>query len=187
MHNSFEEMLIERCAPTLAGVKPANLFRCADDEALFYAVHAWNERLRASGIRIRVVKRCRRTHDCLVYVCRWDWICRLLEQPETRDFLRKNGYDLSGGGEAAVCQLSRRLCMQQDFPHEIGVFLGYPLRDVIGFIRNKGKNYTCCGHWKCYGDAEEAQRRFAVFRYCTELYQRMYRSGVPLLELVVAA
>ena len=38
-----------------------------------------------------------------------------------------------------------------DFPHEIGVFLGYPLEDVVGFIRHRGKCFTCCGCWKSYG------------------------------------
>ena len=45
-------------------------------------------------------------------------------------------------------QLSRRLCCEADFPHEIGVFLGYPLTDVVGFIENQGRNFTCCGCWK---------------------------------------
>ena len=86
-----------------------------------------------------------------------------------------------------LCQLSRRLCLQEDFPHEIGVFLGYPLHDVIGFIENRGQNYSCCGHWKCYGDADRAQRTFDVYKRCTAVYKRMYRRGVPLMKLVVAA
>ena len=43
-------------------------------------------------------------------------------------------------------QLSNRLCLEHDFPHEIGIFLGYPLEDVVGFIENQGKNYTCSGY-----------------------------------------
>ena len=30
----------------------------------------------------------------------------------------------------------------------IGGFLGYPLEDVVGFIRHRGKCFTCCGCWK---------------------------------------
>ena len=187
MDKTLEEMLVEQCAPTLAGVKPANLFRCPDHAALYHSVQEWDNRLRASGIRIRVVKRCRRTHACLIYVCRWDWICRTLAQADTAEFLRTNGYDLSKGTESVLCQLSRRLCLQEDFPHEIGVFLGYPLHDVIGFIENRGQNYSCCGHWKCYGDADRAKRPFDVYKRCTAVYQRMYRRGVPLMKLVVAA
>ncbi len=187
MNKTLEEMLVEQCAPTLAGVKPANLFRCPDHAELYHSVQEWNNRLRASGIRIRVLKRCRRTHACLIYVCRWDWICRTLAQQDTAEFLRANGYDLSKGTEGVLCQLSRRLCVQENFPHEIGVFLGYPLHDVIGFIENRGQNYSCCGHWKCYGDADRAQRTFDAYKRCTAVYKRMYRRGVPLIKLVVAA
>lgn len=186
MSKTLEELLVQQCAPTLAGVKPANLFRCPDYAELYRSVYEWNHRLCGCGIRIRVVKRCRQTQACLIYVCRWDWICRTLAQQDTAEFLQENGYDLSGGTEKILCQLSRRLCVQEDFPHEIGVFLGYPLHDVIGFIQNRGQNYSCCGHWKCYGDADQAQRVFDAYKRCTAIYKRMYRRGVPLMKLISA-
>ena len=102
-------------------------------------------------------------------------------------FLRQCGYDLSGGMESVICQLARRLCLRADFPHEIGIFLGYPLRDVVGFICNKGQNYSCCGHWKSYGDAEQAQQTFDAYKKCTACYQHLYEKGVPLLKLIAAA
>ena len=46
---------------------------------------------------------------------------------------------------------------QCQFPHEIGVFLGYPLEDVKGFIENKGKNFLYSGYWKVYSDVERAK------------------------------
>ena len=67
------------------------------------------------------------------------------------------------------------------------MFLGYPLADVKGFIRHKGKNFTLCGCWKCYGDPVAAQRRFARYRRCTELYRRRYAQGATLGQLTVAA
>ena len=84
-------------------------------------------------------------------------------------------------------QLASRLCLQAEFPHEIGVFLGYPLDDVKGFIRHKGRNYTYCGCWKCYGDPQAARRRFEGFRRCTETFRRRYAAGTPIIQLVVAA
>ena len=35
-----------------------------------------------------------------------------------------------------------------DFPHEISVFLGYPLKDVKCFISRRGSGYHMCGEWK---------------------------------------
>ncbi len=71
-------------------------------------------------------------------------------------------------------QLSRRLCCEADFPHEIGVFLGYPLYDVVGFIENQGRNFTCCGCWKAYGDPDAAQQHFAQLNKCTAVYLRLF-------------
>ena len=187
MKQQLEQELIDWCAPTLAGLKPANLFRCPASPALFHSIREWNEKLKPFGLRIRVMKWCRRTKSCLIYVCRWDWICREVQRKDVRVFLRQCGYDLSGGMESVICQLARRLCLRADFPHEIGIFIGYPLRDVVGFICNKGQNYSCCGHWKSYGDAEQAQQTFDAYKKCTACYQHLYEKGVPLLKLIAAA
>ena len=54
--------------------------------------------------------------------------------------------------------------MCEKFPHEIGLFLDYPLVDVIGFIRNTGKNCKCSGCWKAYGNAKEAEKTFCKYK-----------------------
>ena len=84
-------------------------------------------------------------------------------------------------------QLSYRLRTQPEFPHEIGVFLGYPLRDVIGFIENHGRNFTCCGFWKSYGDPAEMQVCFACYRRCIQTYVAMFEQGIPIERLAVPA
>ena len=160
MMKTLEEMMVEQCAPTLAGVKPANLFRCADHAALYKSVYEWNEKLQPHGVRIRILKRCRKTDACLIYVFRKDQLMRALEQQGTVDFLKENGYDMSGDMESVLCQLSRRLCMQKDFPHEIGLFLSYPPEDVKGFMDNHAANYKYSGIWKVYGDVNKAQSLF---------------------------
>ena len=86
-----------------------------------------------------------------------------------------------------IGQLAARLCLEEEFPHEIGVFLGYPLDDVKGFIRHKGRDYTFCGCWKCYGDPQAARRRFERYRRCTAVLRRRYAEGTPITQLIVAA
>ena len=51
MERNFETVMIEQCAPVLAGLKPAGLFRyetsdCAD---LARRVRSWNEQLGEKG------------------------------------------------------------------------------------------------------------------------------------------
>ena len=192
MERNFETVMIEQCAPVLAGLKPAGLFRyetrdCAD---LARRVRSWNEQLNGKGLRVRVMKGCARTHRFLVYVYREAQLSAVLADKAVQEFLRQEGYQLPAEQEqtgALLNQLSRRLCCQAEFPHEIGVFLGYPLPDVVGFIENRGQNFTCCGCWKSYGEPTAARRRFDQLSKCTAVYLRLFHSGTPIARLTVAA
>ena len=195
MERNFETVMIEQCAPTLAGLKPANLFRleCRDRAALYARVEGWNAALNPKGVRLLVLKECPHTCCYLVYVYRAPKLRAELSRPETRAFLSQEGYRLPGtetgpaGCAALLEQLAEHLEASGQFPHEIGVFLGYPLGDVLGFIQNQGKNFTCCGCWKAYGDPAAAQRIFDQFQKCTAIYLRLFHSGRPIARLTVAA
>ncbi len=192
MERNFETVMIEQCAPVLAGLKPAGLFRyetrdCAD---LAARVRGWNETLNPKGLQVRVLKGCAYTHQYLVYVYRTSRLSRVLADEKVRAFLADEGYTLPeelGACEPLLRQLSRRLCCGAGFPHEIGIFLGYPLTDVVGFIENQGRNFTCCGCWKAYGDPDAAARRFAQLNKCTRVYLSLFHAGTPILRLAVAA
>lgn len=187
MEQSFEKALVEQCAPTLAGVKPANLFRIGGSlELIRRLIVLWDQKLRKKGIRVISLKECRRTSACMVYVYREEWLERILKDAHNLAFLERMGYQTEAGiGMLAL--LSHRFCLEQDYPHEIGVFLGYPLEDVVGFIENRGWNYTCCGLWKSYGDPVAAEACFARYRNCTSQYKRMYDLGISVIQLAVAA
>ena len=192
MERNFETVMIEQCAPVLAGLKPAGLFRyeTSDSSDLARRVRSWNAQLCNKGLRVEVLKGCIRTHQYLVYVYRESRLRAILAEDAIRSFLAQEGYTLPASPEdfgKLIRQLSRRLCCEAEFPHEIGVFLGYPLPDVQGFIQNQGRNFTCCGCWKAYGDPETARRHFAQLNKCTAVYLRLFHSGTPITRLAVAA
>ncbi len=194
MERNFETVMIEQCSPVLAGLKAANLFRheCRDRQALYATVAGWNAQLNGRGIRLLVLKECPIRHWFLIYLYRPARLEAVLGLPEVRQFLQQEGYalPLQAAGDACqplLAQLAGRLACDGDFPHEIGVFLGYPLEDVVGFIRNRGQNFTCCGCWKAYGDPDAARRLFAQLNKCTAVYLRLFHSGTPILRLAVAA
>ena len=64
------------------------------------------------------------------------------------------------------------------FPHEIGLLLGYPPGDVMGFIENEGRNSLCIGYWKVYTDAVRAKRVFACYDQARERVIRMISCGM---------
>ena len=87
----------------------------------------------------------------------------------------------------ALERLRSRLAQREDFPHEIGLFLGYPLGDVIGFIENAGKNSKCAGCWKVYCNECETMKLFEKFKKCTRIYTKLWRQGTSVEKLTVAA
>lgn len=52
---------------------------------------------------------------------------------------------------------------EKEFPHEVGIFLGYPIWDVEEFIEHKGLDYKLCGYWKVYHDVEGAKEKFKEY------------------------
>lgn len=188
MERTFEALLVEQCAPTLVGVKPASLFRYqggAPGQARRLA-EDWARQLAPWGLTLRILKTCPQTGACMLLLYRRDRLCRLLDDRDNRRFLERQGYPADADLPQLLERLSERLCLEREYPHEIGLFLGYPLEDVVGFMENRGRNFTCCGYWKSYGDPAAARRRFAQYRRCTEVCRERFRRGAAITELIAA-
>lgn len=182
----LEKYLIEHCAPTLASIKTASLF-CLPliaERELEHQIQLWNGCFAEKGLFLTVLSR--KGGRALVYVCRRAHLERDLQKRGVASFLAQYGY-LCVELDAALARLKQRLGEQDGFPHEIGIFLGYPLGDVIGFIQNEGRNCKCAGCWKVYCDAHEAGKIFARYRKCREIYARLWRGGKSIVQLTVAA
>ena len=185
---AFEEVLVRQCALTLAGMKPGSLFCFKNDslETSRQKVSLWDRRLRSFGMSVRILLERPEADAVIVCLYRPAELADHLSQEDCRSFLTAEGYtgtDL----EELLNQLACRLRTQPEFPHEIGVFLGYPLRDVVGFIENQGRNFTCCGCWKSYGDPDQAEAYFTCCRQCVQEYVDRFARGVPIEQLAVSA
>ena len=181
---SLEPSLIEHCAPTLASLKAGSLFSFISPcwKSLFAEAARLNAMMQAKGLSLRIV---RASDDrALCYLYREEALSRTLNQSDAAAFLRSLGYE-SLRLPDALDTLCRRMACSQDFPHEVGVFLGYPLSDVLAFIEHKGRDCSCCGCWKAYGDACAAKRLFHKYDKCTQVYRRLYRAGRTLSQLTV--
>ena len=181
-----EDLVIRHCAPTLAGIKTGNLFSCACPckAALTKELCRLNRKLVPKGIRalpLRVQK-----GRALIYVYRPNALECDLADHCSRGLLLQYGYTPEDSNRCVI-HLIQRLRSDGEFPHEIGLFLGYPLGDVKGFIKHRGQNCKCTGCWKVYCDEREARRQFCRFEKCRSIYCRLYREGRALSRLTVAA
>lgn len=185
---TFEAVLVRQCAPTLAGMKPGSIF-CFNHSPLEVSrqrVCQWNKQLEPFGLTVQILLERPGSSSVIVFVYRHDRLEQMLSDDAYQSFLAEAGYERTNL-DGLLEQLAYRLRTQPEFPHEIGVFLGYPLRDVIGFIENHGRNFTCCGFWKSYGDPAEMQVCFACYRRCIQTYVAMFEQGIPIERLAVPA
>ncbi len=77
-------------------------------------------------------------------------------------FLRSLGYPEQYSVETYVDFLISRL-YKKDFPHEIGLFLGYPLKDVLGYIGHPSLKLVKINGWKIYGNDKLSNKRYESF------------------------
>lgn len=181
----MEEYLIECCSPTLASLKMGNLFNYpfSGGDDTDEQIKRWNQALSGKGVRLIVLRRS--ASAALVYVYRPAVLQKRLEERDVRRFLQPYGY-ADFGEKQALNRLCQRLAGTEEFPHEIGVFLGYPLDDVKAFIRNGGKNSLYTGCWKVYFHPGEAIRTFERFKKCSRIYSELWAGGRSVQKLTVA-
>lgn len=71
-----------------------------------------------------------------------------------------------------------------EFPHEMGLLLGYPVEDVVGFVDNKGKNFLYSGYWKVYKNMKEKVKLFRKFEVAEETLIHMVSNGVSIIDII---
>jgi len=71
------------------------------------------------------------------------------------------------------------------FPHELGIFLGYPIHDVEGYINNNGENYLLNGYWKVYDKAADAVKTFHIYQCYRNKAVELILSGKALSEILI--
>lgn len=180
-----EAMLVRHCSPTLAGLKTGNLFTCryADAAAMRDSFRRFNRLFGKKGLRALPLQF--RDGSALVYIYRRSHLVRDLQNDTAAQLLYERGYE-GDTPERYIRCLMRRLAESGEFPHEIGLFLGYPPEDVRGFIENRAGGCKLAGCWKVYGDPEAAAQLFAQYKKCTDVYRAKLAGGQSLERLAVA-
>lgn len=180
-----EDMIVRHCSPTLAGIKTGNMFACSFSDAVEMRdnLRRLNRLLGKKGLRVLPLRF--QNNRALVYIYRPSHLYRDLQHDIACRLLQERGYGMETP-QRCVLQLMKRIGECEEFPHEIGLFLGYPPEDVCGFIENKAEGCKCVGCWKVYGDADAAQKLFAKYKKCTEIYCTQHAKGRSIERLTVA-
>ena len=179
-----DQELVRLCSPTLAGIKTGSLFTVDyDNRARFNEeIREFNDRLSKKGLRMIPIKYAPKY--ALIYLYRPDYLKKDFSNQEVCSILKEKGYSYNNA-DMCVAQLAKHLSQDSGFPHEIGLFLGYPVEDVKGFMKSPDEGVKYTGFWKVYGDIDAAMKTFSKYKKCTEIYSKAHQNGVSLEKLIV--
>lgn len=179
LRRGLQFQVIFQCAPFLKRMKAACMLNvetvyCRDFEDVLWG----------TDMKYRVLSE--NKEKCLVFLYRTKELSAFLEKKEVRDFLRHYGYDCQSV-ETVLGRLSARVrshaCRNQSFPHEIGVFLDYPVEDVRCFIEQGGKGEVMSGYWKVYHDPGKARLIFQAYDKARVSAVNEYLAGRTVREI----
>ncbi|MDR1579273.1 MAG: DUF3793 family protein [Synergistaceae bacterium] len=159
----IESMITCFAAPVLRGIKCGALINlCRNGEDLRSAWRATRDQLsRKLRLEFAEIKTSRRS--VILFIYRRELLASRLSERDSAAFLEHLGYDCSYNFPLG-CVEYLVMRFEWGIPHEVGVFLGYPLDDVVGFIKNSGKREKISGYWKVYGNEKYALEKFGEYK-----------------------
>jgi len=182
MVQQIKEILINHCAPVIMGIKPAALFRAPHIKC----AHCLGNIL-SKKINLEILYNA----DSGVLLLAYDYalLKNMKLGGDSIFLLEKLGYSKISEPEKIIEHLKERFktyFKARKFPHEVGFFLGYPEKDVLGFIKNCAQGYKTMGLWKVYGEVETAEKMFESFNRCSQMFRKRLKNCIDIKKISAA-
>lgn len=178
----FGFRVVTQCAPVLKGVKISNLITMKPGGWRKIRAYLKKSRIICTPLYADAEKE-------VLFLYRYEQLERHLKNREVREFLRSCGYE-SFEVASVLVRLRRRYQLyagiSKEFPHELGVLLGYPVGDVQGFIDNRGENSLTSRYWKVYQNPKEAEKIFDLYDRVKEQALKEIMCGRTLSHVAVS-
>lgn len=177
---NMQMQIAMHCGPVFAGIKPSNTvtLNLEDSRELV-------ETFQGSEIKCALIYA--GSGKCLWLLYReWD-VQQYLMKPEHQKFLRNCGYSSFQLKDILHALRGRYHSYRngaQEFPHELGLILGYPLCDVLGFIQHHGQDYLYSGYWKIYGNLSNTKKLFDAYDLIRYQMVKQVEYGKSLKEIM---
>lgn len=184
MTKQFEKTLVYHCSPALLGIKSANLINVSIDKYpnIFNELEELN---RLFNPRIIFTILHVTNKHVLILVYRKNKLAKTIFNDNSYSYLLKYNYPILKDLDVYLECLKQRLISsgKNNFPHEIGVFLGYDLNDIIEF-QNGNKNCLLVGYWKVFSDLENKKKIFNQYNKCISTVYSLIEKGYDLENIL---
>lgn len=143
-------LIIEQLGPTVLGIKPSELLNVS-----LYDQKIWDEFKalfsQQEQLGLREIRKVNGRQQVIFY--HKLTLDTVLRQKDHHEFLRTFNYPDSYSLDSYLNYIVGKI-KSSTFPHEIGIFLGYPLKDVMGFMKRIPLMYVETRGWRIYGDKQ---------------------------------
>ena len=184
----IRHILANSCMPTLTLTKPSSLIgfqkkECISDEIFLECLQ---KELLHFPVEFHILFENKKSYFVFIYHA--GLLSRCLHENCDHPLVKELGYT----GEPQKIKKDIHILKQryqnyllgnESFPHELGIFLGYPISDVEQYILNGGENYLACGYWKVYSNLEGALTTFRLFKKLKEEGLRLIMNDRNLWEI----
>lgn len=177
---NIETQLALQCAPLITGLKVSNLLIISKgNEEVVKRI------LNRTGISYYRLIQTRTKTTFLLF--RRNELEEFLSDENVRNVLMKAGYkSLQIDKILRTFSLRYEAYIQGDksFPHEMGLLLGYPVEDVVGFVENNGKNFLYSGYWKVYENQKAKVKLFDKYKVAEETLIHLLSNGLSMSDII---
>lgn len=176
----FDKTIINYCAPVLCKIKSASLFsiKLDDYKRNCKKITSWINFFSAVGICFSVIYK--QNKRILLFVYDKELLRKKCFEKQNAVYLKQKKFPLEKGVDAVLREMVYRLTNYSSFPHEIGVFLDYPLEDVVKFEKLEGTGSKYSGYWKVYGNVDAAQKQMEMYKACSKYCVKLVASGISV-------
>lgn len=172
-------------APTFFSEKVSSLI-CFKNTQSFMLKKIWDENkdfiVNTISLECYEIKRTKECAYVLFY--KRDLLEDIIFNNRIKEYLYSKGYGTYNCIEDALAILKHNY--MEKCPDEIGVFLGYPLSDVLQFASDKKKTSIIVGYWRVYSKVQEAMNIFKKYDQAKCWLSDTLKSGRSPLQLLDA-
>ena len=177
---NIETQLALQCAPLITGIKISNIL-------IIQKVNLKKVEDLLKDTCISYFKLYESGEKTTLLLYKEQELLDYLAQNEVQNLMRRFGHQEMKLNDIVKLLRERYAAYMKketEFPHELGLMLGYPVEDVTGFIEHNGKNYLHSGYWKVYKNPIAKRQLFEKFEQAKENVIQLVSTGVSIVEVI---
>lgn len=183
--NDFIKRIVELLGPVILGTKPAEILSFPNNDKDFESNVSKLEKFFSVCKKIQLIKFKYNSNSIKILFYNPRTLENTLNDKRNIKILKDIGYPNIYNLNLYLEHIVNKM-IKGNIPDEIGIFLGYPLKDVLGFIGHPSLKLTKVNGWRVYGDPRISDKKFNEFTKAKFKIKDMLKYLAPNKVLLTA-